>query len=42
MKQLKVARAPKKDFVQLWHDDEKIIGSAYRSFIFGGRNSAGQ
>lgn len=31
-----------KGFVQLGHDVEAIIGSAYPSFIFGGRNSAGQ
>jgi hypothetical protein len=30
-----------KGFVQLGHDVETIIGSAYPSFIFGGRNSAG-
>ena len=29
-------------FVQLGHDVETIIGSAYPSFIFGGRNFAGQ
>jgi len=28
--------------VQLGHDVEAIIGSAYPSFGFGGRNSAGQ
>jgi hypothetical protein len=28
-------------FVQLGHDVETIIGSAYPSFCFGGRNSAG-
>jgi hypothetical protein len=28
--------------VQLGHDVEAIISSAYPSFIFGGRNSAGQ
>lgn len=31
-----------KGFVQLGHDVEAIIGSAYPSFIFGGGNSAGQ
>jgi len=31
-----------KGFVQLGHDVETIIGSAYPGFIFGGRNSAGQ
>jgi len=31
-----------KGFVQLRHDVEAIIGSAYPNFIFGGRNSAGQ
>jgi len=30
-----------KGFVQLGHDDVTIIGSAYPSIIFGGRNSAG-
>jgi hypothetical protein len=30
-----------KGFVQLGHDVEAIIGSAYPSFGFGGRNSAG-
>ena len=29
-----------KGFVQLGHDVEAIIGSAYPSFGFGGRNSA--
>jgi hypothetical protein len=29
-----------KGFVQLGHDVETIIGSAYPSFGFGGRNSA--
>jgi len=33
---------PTKGFVQLGHDVETIIGSAYPSFGFGGRNSAGQ
>jgi len=40
---------PTKGFVQLGHDVEAIIGSAYPSFIFGGQpapihrgNSAGQ
>jgi len=28
--------------VQLGHDVETIIGSAYPGFGFGGRNSAGQ
>jgi hypothetical protein len=28
-------------FVQLGHDIETIIGSAYPGFSFGGRNSAG-
>jgi hypothetical protein len=31
-----------KGFVQLGHDVEAIIGSAYPSFGFGGRNSAGR
>jgi hypothetical protein len=31
-----------KGFVQLGQDVEAIIGSAYRGFIFGGRNSVGQ
>ena len=31
-----------KGFVQLGHDVEAIIASAYPGFIFGGRNSAGQ
>ena len=31
-----------KGFVQLGHDLEAIIGCAYPSFSFGGRNSAGQ
>jgi hypothetical protein len=31
-----------KGFVQLGHDVEAIINSAYPSFGFGGRNSAGQ
>jgi hypothetical protein len=31
-----------KGFVQLGHDVEAIIGSAYPSFIFGVRNSVGQ
>jgi len=31
-----------KGFVQLGQDVETIIGSAYPSFGFGGRNSAGQ
>ena len=31
-----------KGFVQLGLDGRTIIGSAYPSFIFGGRNSAGQ
>jgi len=31
-----------KGFVQLGLDVEAIIGSAYPSFIFGGRNSAEQ
>jgi hypothetical protein len=31
-----------KGFVQLGHDVEAIIGSAYPSFGFGGRNSVGQ
>jgi len=31
-----------KGFVQLGLDVEAIIGSAYPSFGFGGRNSAGQ
>jgi hypothetical protein len=30
-----------KGFVQLGHDIEAIIGCAYPSFGFGGRNSAG-
>jgi hypothetical protein len=30
-----------KGFVQLGHDVEAIIGSAYPSFSFGGRNSIG-
>jgi hypothetical protein len=30
-----------KGFVQLGHDVEAIISSAYPSFCFGGRNSAG-
>ena len=29
-------------FVQLGHDVEAIIGSAYPGFIFGGRNSGKQ
>jgi hypothetical protein len=29
-------------FVQLGHEVETIIGSAYPSFGFGGRNSVGQ
>jgi hypothetical protein len=33
---------PTKGFVQLGHDVETIIGIAYPSFGFGGRNSAGQ
>jgi hypothetical protein len=33
---------PTKGFVQLGHDVETIIGSAYPSFGFGGRNSVGQ
>ena len=33
---------PTKGFVQLGHDIEAIIGSAYPGFIFGGRNSVGQ
>jgi len=33
---------PTKGFVQLGHDVEAIIGSAYPGFGFGGRNSAGQ
>jgi len=32
---------PTKGFVQLGHDVEAIIGSAYPGFGFGGRNSAG-
>jgi len=32
---------PTKGFVQLGQDIETIIGSAYPSFSFGGRNSAG-
>jgi hypothetical protein len=36
----KSERTPKA-FVPLGHDVEAIIGSAYPSFIFGGRNSAG-
>jgi hypothetical protein len=32
---------PTKGFVQLGHDVAAIIGIAYPSFIFGGRNSAG-
>jgi len=32
---------PTKGFVQLGHDVAAIIGSAYPSFSFGGRNSAG-
>jgi hypothetical protein len=32
---------PTKGFVQLGHDVEAIIGSAYPSFGFGGRNSVG-
>jgi hypothetical protein len=32
---------PTKGFVQLGHDVEAIISSAYPSFGFGGRNSAG-
>ena len=32
---------PTKGFVQLGQDVEAIIGSAYPSFGFGGRNSAG-
>jgi len=35
-------RRTTKGFVQLGHDLEAIIGSAHPSFIFGGRNSAGQ
>jgi hypothetical protein len=31
-----------KGFVQLGRDIETIIGSAYPSFGFGGRNSVGQ
>jgi len=31
-----------KGFVQLGRDVEAIIGSAYPSFGFGGRNSVGQ
>jgi hypothetical protein len=31
-----------KGFVQLGHDVEAIIGTAYPSFDFGGRNSVGQ
>jgi hypothetical protein len=31
--------APNIGFVQLGHDVEAIIGSAYPSFGFGGRNS---
>jgi hypothetical protein len=31
-----------KGFVQLGHDVETIISSAYPSFSFGGRNSAVQ
>jgi hypothetical protein len=41
-----VSNSPKlpttKGFVQLGHDVEAIIGSAYPSFGFSGRNSAGQ
>jgi len=33
---------PTKGFVQLGHDVAAIIGSAYPSFISGGRNSVGQ
>jgi hypothetical protein len=33
---------PTKGFVQLGHDVVAIIGSAYPSFCFGGRNSARQ
>jgi hypothetical protein len=31
-----------KDYVQLGHDVETVIGSAYSSFGFGRRNSVGQ
>jgi hypothetical protein len=34
-------RQATKGFVQLGHDVETIIGSAYPGFGFGGRNSAG-
>jgi hypothetical protein len=33
---------PTKGLLQLGHDVETIIGSAYPGFGFGGRNSAGQ
>jgi hypothetical protein len=35
------AQPPTKGFVQLGHDVEAIIGSAYPGFGFGGRNSVG-
>jgi hypothetical protein len=38
----KVKQQAIKGFVQLGHDVETIIGSAYPSFGFGGRNSVEQ
>jgi len=42
LRKIERRQPPTKGFVQLEHDVETIIGDAYPSFIFGGRNSAGQ